>query len=707
MSLILYQTSLKPEHNARYENLESYLDTCSYATFPEFQYIKPLLTTDIKLPMDGYSKNSPYNYVKIVQKGVTYYYFITAHKWISENTLGVTLVLDTINTFWDDLTSKITANTHITRCFKDRYVKRNIAGVNTLVPKVDKYAEDIDSPTLVRNDVAQVGDSHLWYLISKTDSLASDTKLAANPVTNYLLKDESMTSKGTTVLTITPELISADACAYVIPISGEESIITCIIDGTPRTFYFSNSREYDFCYWFYHEGTIQLKIHQTGKYDGTTGIADTYKNVDSIVLLNVRTVYKQSDSWDTYFSNAGVMNAVYTVDSPIVYNSIQGGTKIPSFNTWYNNNKTDSTLIKIVCLPYQPFDLEEYQEGIDYIGTPSGFKLLNPNIVFSYDITDTLMTYSTYADTVIKTDPSARGVNYNLKYETKQYNSQYYQVKYVYDSSSLSYDLETFSTKTVQPTSISMDIQFCYNKELSNSLAFKFTIPSELTYEYDSDFGNWLIVDKTLDVPFFTNEYLNYLRYGKAVDQRNAGWSTLAAAIGGASTTVNSVASLKAIGQGNVSWIGKALGGVGVVSTVISVGSTIAKSRDAINLKMDTYRHQASDVNGSSDISIFTKYGKNKLLRITYGLPNYLHDQILNYFRIYGYTTDRYAIPSTNTRYWSDFIQAEIDLEANNVDTDYVDDFKERYASGLRIYHWHDMYDFNFTYENWEVSLIG
>lgn len=707
MSLTLYETVIKPEHNARYESLETYLETCNKAVINDFQYIKPSLATDIKLPMDGYSKLIPYNYVKIIQKGVTYYYFITAHKWISECTLGVTLIMDTINTFWDDLTPKITANTHITRCFKNRFVKRNIGGVKTLVPIVDKYAEDIDAPNLVRKEVTQVGDGHLWYLVSKTDYLASDSNLASNPVTNYLLKDESMESKGTEILTITPDLISADSDAYVIPISDEQSIISFPVNGTLRSFYIGNDYPYDFCYWYYYEGHIHVKLHLKNQYDATgTGIAETYKDIDSIILTTVRTVYKQSDTWTVYYSNNSVLNPHYTTDKPIVYNSIVGGTEIPSFDTWYKNNKTDGTLIKIVCLPYQPFDLEDYEEGIDYIGTPSGYKLINPNIDFSYDMTDSMMIYTTYADTVIKTDPSARGVNYNLKYETKQYNSSYYQIKYVFDSNSLTYDLETFSTKSTQPTAIMMDIQFNYNKELSNSLAFKFTIPDELTYEYDTDFGNWLIADKTLDVPFFTNEYLNYLRYGKAVDQRNAGWATLASLIGGASTTVNTVSSLKAISHGAVSNIGKSLGAIGMVSTVVSVASTIAKSRDAINLKMETYKHQASDVNGSSDISIFTKYGKNKLLRITYGLPNYLRDQILNYFRIYGYSTDKYAIPSTNTRYWSDFIQAEIDLEANNVDTDYVDDFTERYASGLRIYHWHDTYDINFKYENWEESLI-
>lgn len=702
MSLVLYQTNIKPEQNAFYEDIGQYLETCSFATFPDFQYIKPGLAAYIKVPMQGYSRNTPYNYAKITQKGVTYYYYVTNHRWVAEETLGLTLALDTVNTFWYDLEPTITNNTHITRRFKNRFNKIE-ASTTFLYPKIDRFAEDISNPTLIRKSVTKVGDEHLWYLISKTDYLASNSNLAANPVSTYVLKDEGMVTEGTEVLAITPELISADACAYVIPMSGDSSKITFVGSTYVKQLEIAIGNDYDFCYWYYHNGSITLKLHLKEKFDGETAVADTYAGVTKIVLNNVRTVYKQSDSWNNYDSNNGLMNRNYTIDNPIAYNSIEGGTTIPSFQTWYKNNKTDGTLIKIVCLPYQPFDFKNWEEGIDYIGTPAGFKILNPNIRFN----DTsIVDRAIQLDKIPMSTACKPETAYDLKYESKRYNSAYYSLKYVYDNNYLAYSLEDFGNDFVN---LSIDIKFIYNNEMSNSLAFQFS--DNNGYRYDTDYGEYMICNKTLDVPFYTNEYLNYLRYGKAVDERNAGFSTASSIIGGVSTTASSVGTIMALASSTTMGgpIGWAVGLAGAASTLVSFASTLAKTRDSINQKIDSYAHQASSVNGSSDISVFKEYSGNKLLRIEYQAPDELLTPILEYFRKFGYATDEYGYLDINTRYYSDFIQAELDLEGNyNVDTDYVDDFKSRFKSGLRIYHLHDgTYDFTMQYENWEVDYVN
>lgn len=697
MSLTLYNTKLKPEHNARYESIDDYLATCDSAVFNDFQYIKPALSVYIKVPMSGYSRDTLYNYAKVIDpKGQSYYYFITSHKWVAEETLGLTLTLDTINTFWYDLrryfVNKVT--NHITRRFKNRFEKEQIDGINYIYPKIDRFTEDLNNPVLIRKSVETIGDNHLWYLVSKTDYDSST--VAKNPITTYLLKDEPIEFTNTSY-TIYPSQISAGYTYVFEKISDVRKIRTTGSSGYQQEFSISTDNEYVEGYYFYENGAISLKL----KPESAMGTIYYITGIAKLELLTVDHVIRQPLSFDPY-PGQSLYNSNYTSYTDILYIYAQeGNTTVPSFSDWYKENKTDTTLIKIVCLPYNPFNYElvKYKINVDYVPTGYGIRIINPNVKFA----DTVLTDVEELPTYVEATTCHADQSYNLEYETKRFNSAYYSLKYVYDNNYIVYNLEDFNESK---DSYTFNITFIYNTEMSNSLAFKF---STSDYRYDTDYGEYIIANKTLDVPFFTNEYLNYLRYGKSVDERNMKWSVASALTGGASTTINSIASLKAIGQGSVSWIGKSLAGVGVVSTVLSVASTLSKAKDAINLKIDTYTHQASSVNGSSDVSVFTEYSGNKLLKIKYEAPDELLTPILDYFRLYGYATDEYGKLTSaviNSRYYHDFVQAEIDVTGCTIDSEYLDDFKERFASGLRIYHWHDGYDLDMNKENWEYDLI-
>lgn len=698
MAITLYRTDLKPEYNGRYESLETYLANCDSAVLSDFQYIKPALQTYIKVPMSGYRKTQPYNYLKVNQEGRIYYYFVSRIHWVAEGTLGMTITMDTVNTFWDDIT--FTANTHITRKYGNRFAKQSVGGLPMLIPIIDKYAEDINNPPLVRSSITRIGNEALWYVVQKTDYLSSDS-LASNPVSTYILCDEKYPIPEMDPTVIYPENISSNTNAYAFPLSTVKTEIKVITQNDVTQIYtISRDSDVDYGYYWYENGQIRMKLHST------TSTSNRNLYLKSITLTNVGSVFLQpydfvkESSSDIYYVNSNI-----SLGTEIAYNSYVGGDAILPFNEWYENNKTDGTIVKISCLPYQPVDFDSLQNGVDYIGTANGIKLINPNIEYRYTFTDRMATLTTYGYTVV--DPTK---SYNLKYETKKYNSNYYQIHYAFDNNILSYNLDSFSIVNKYFSSIDMNIDFIYNKEMSNSLGFKFTIPSTLKYDYTTDFGDYIICNKSLDVPYYTNEYLNYLRYGKAVDERNAGFSAASTLLGGLSTGIGATASTFAAGTmaklaaaGPLGWASAA---VGAASTAVGFVSSLVKNRDSINQKIDSYTHQASSVNGTSDLSIFKTYGKNKLLRFEYNMPAYLNDSILNYFRLYGYSTDKYQIPDFTTRYWSNYVVMEPDFEANYVDSDYMDDIKARCQAGLRVYHWHDKYDLNNTLENWETSLI-
>lgn len=691
--LYLYEdTQLKPEQNARYENLDKFLGTgIVSAAFPDFQFIKPALETYIKIEVQDWMKRKAWDYCKVVNEdGGVYYYFITRHKWVSQSCIGLTLAMDTINTFWDDV--HLTEKTHITRRFKDRFK----ANGDYLYPIIDRFAEDISNPPMHRTSVKRVGDNHLWYLIQRTDYGANE--VSENPVSTYLLRDTALTVEGTSTL-IDSSSIAHDKTFLLENSSTERKIQLNTASGNSINYSISMTSDYTFAYFYYSKKHSCINIKLMRKSDKTVLWVN---DIVSINLKQVDHVFRQRQGFDPLDNYPSEMNQDFDYDEIIYYHSFDQVTGLPSFDEWYQTNKTDPNLVKITCLPYSPIDISSLTLGKDYAATNYGLRIINPNLDYKFEV----VTDTVYLDTPFKSNVALKH-DYDLNLETKRWNSNYHTLKYVYDNNQIVFNLEDYDNSNGL-NKVSNTITFHYNKEMSNSLAFEFNSPNG--YKYSSDYGQWIITNKSLDVPYFTNEYLNYLRYGKAVDEKNMGFSiagTLLSGIGtGLSSTVgvlagSSVASLAIPG------LGIATGSLALASTIVSVASSVTKARDAINAKIDAYTHQASRVNGSSDLSIFKAYGDNKLLRAEYNPDEEFLTPILNYFRLYGYATDEYGVPQLNTRYYSDFAVFEPDFASTSIDTDYLDDIKARCQAGLRVFHYHDGYDILMRYENWETGLIS
>lgn len=147
--IYIYNVNVDPSKNVVIENLETWLGNLTPVySDTDFQFIKPQLETTIKLYIKtdydlALVKNG--NFIKVVEKPnsnsaeVTYYYFITAAKWIADYTVEFTIALDTLNTWWDDITTNINNRTHITRQHKDRFEYReqttktiDVAGTSSL-----------------------------------------------------------------------------------------------------------------------------------------------------------------------------------------------------------------------------------------------------------------------------------------------------------------------------------------------------------------------------------------------------------------------------------------------------------------------------------------------------------------------------------------------------------------------------------------------
>ena len=126
--------------NANVSNFVAYLNTCWKETIDYFQYQKSLgmnLTIKLNKSQDYINliddaDDYPYNYVSIKNYGDdrTFYYFITDFIiWRSKNTIELTLALDTIATYWDQL--KFDDRTLVHREHTDRFIVPDTISIGT------------------------------------------------------------------------------------------------------------------------------------------------------------------------------------------------------------------------------------------------------------------------------------------------------------------------------------------------------------------------------------------------------------------------------------------------------------------------------------------------------------------------------------------------------------------------------------------------
>lgn len=711
MNVTLYQTSLRPSHNAVYESLDKYLATLKPTiSYADFTFIKPALQTSIKIDLTGkqFGAKEVGNYLVASDGSGTWYYFVLGCQWKAKNTLMLNLGLDTLNTYWDDLKDNFSAQTHISRRYKDRFIK----SADSLVAKVDAMAESISAPPQVRVKSKSFDPSgnfyNGWYLVYKT-MYADTSSLASNPVTVLAVPSVSTSINTTNVGTITLDDRSFTEDSWIL--LGPNSTAKC---GSTS---YSTSDEYDVLVGR-PSGAEYLVLMRIYKPDASASTPSGYVwgvKGDTVDLVSCNHYYKQTSSLPaivTYYDgSARVLSlteyyskvlANTSLDTPITIRAGETYSSIPSFADWYETGCTDPTVVKILQLPYPPFTFIKDSTGA--LNLPSGWEFTINGLV----LTDKSRSLSCDLGQVERYLPSGTdfvkdSVNvsnaFDLKYETKLYNSAFITSKLVYDTAVWVDRPENADSDYARDAQLS--VTFTLSSSMDGTLLFTMSNKTNQA----SDFGESLVSTRTLEVPYFTNEYLNYLRYGKAVDERNRGLS-VASTIASAAGTAASLAGAAAMGLGTGPGAVVSLA-IGAVTAIIGTTSSIMKANDTINAKIDQYTHQSSQAKATSDVSIFSVYGKNRLLNIVYEPIPQLKEAIGNYFRLYGYADDSTGVPETETRYWSDYFVLEPQFKDDLVWNEFKEDIVARMKLGFRIHHWHDDYDFDNEKENWELSLVN
>ena len=706
MNLTFYNTGFRPEYNGVYEDIETYLNTLTPTYSTEYKWIEPALNVVIKIDASShqFDNRNIGNFVRATDGTNIWYYFVMNCQWRGKETLLLELGLDSLNTFWKDL--KFSKESHITRRYKDRFTN-NRRGQG--LPVVDAYPEDIHTPPQIRKTKEVIGDTEKWYLIYKTDYVQT-SELSENPVSCYTCAETKQTllthNVGTvswTAASMTDRLwyaLYGRACdGFQIKIGNQTITINTANETTEQNYlYFykeSNTVVKLISVSFFNQGTVQIRPFSGPK----------------IEFINAQFVYSQSSDRPADPIDAAEAGKILVGLDDSTKVLIMAGAALADllpFSEWYKLNKTDARLVRIVELPYAPFQKKVDANGklnIPEGWTPEGalLKLTDPNIEFK----NIIGSKRIQIPKLDINDFTPQHAPLGPAYEPKLYNSAFSSFKFVYDSNVYAFSPEENPSPWVSPYDAT--ITFHYSTTLDNTLAFEFAT----NLNQNQDYGEFLISNRSNSLPYYTNEYLNYLRYGKAIDEKQAGFnvaSTTASAAGTIATTAASVAAGAGLAAAKGSSLG--IGGaiIGAVAGAVVAGVSIARSAktswDAMNNKIDQYTHQASNNRGTSDVSIFDVYGKNKLLYMTYEPREEFKNSLYDYFRYYGYACDEYGdIKQMYSRVYSDYFVVSPVFQDALLWNPFKEDIEDRLKIGIRVYHYKNGYDFQLTYENWEKEI--
>lgn len=692
--IVLYKTNITPERNCKVDDLESYLIMCEQEIISDFQYKVIRLDDTIKLNMSQTNTpNFPYNYLAVKRDSETkiYYYFILNSNWKSENTVELQISLDTINTFWNELSW--TAKTNITRQHKDRFAQKTIpaSGNVTLLRDIDKFDEGI-SPIKYRLTKDKITtDLDLdFYLIYRTNPDAEQTleclccasdrlQLGANaPTTNGIQYTD-------------------------IPVG--QSIIILGEENSPFTIegqLIAKNSQHPGVY--IQRNTSSMSIYEINK-EGTPTGQVIKENITTTTLTSYVKYNLMSKQYVPIVLH--LADAKYAVKHDTVASYTINSTYVSDFSVI---DRTDTKLVKIIKMPYAPFELRK--NSSNQLVAIDGFYEQD-HLLHLYDLDQEFLTTVDFqavnelAVTLPVTQINAN-TDHMPKLESKLFNSNYYTLKYIYDSFEKEFLLEHSYPIVGASGAPSVTILFKQSNNISSNSLFDIQLQG---YDEPTTYGEYLNVNRQNEVALFTNDYLNYIRSGFNYDKKvkvtqntanwiGAGVSLVGAAASFATSYVSGPAGIAA---------GVALT-TSAVATLTSAITTTVNNEISMAQKLAELKRQSSSVSNTEDINLLSYYNGNRLLVERDMISDEVQKSIYALFRLTGYACNDYGIPNFNTRLHYNFVQCRAAFDESNwrYGQDFLNDIRSRFETGITVYHnVNGTYDWLQEKENFETWMIG
>lgn len=697
------------ERNCRVDNIEDYLDSLDNNNKKSYPLVQTFntkldLVTEVVLTLNEYSSETTgWNYMKVYISPNNYYYFITDVKRRGNGQARFYLKLDTVNTIWWAL--KLQPTTHVMREHKDRFIKRNdydeeIGG--KLYRIVDREPESI-TPELFRSSAeTTIYDSDAnfdWFLVYKTEQELGESD--NNPLHCYLCASQDL-ELGMNVLTKTIDAEDFPEEYYLYFRNNAYNYGTIVVGGN------TINVTSDYYYVIQNDGvSIQVTIFlANGNYSSSaSGPSITFTGVFERIYKSNSVIFDTSKIDTTAFGVIVEMNDQYFV-------GVGNNATIKSIDSI---DRTDSKIMKIIALPYCPVNYTYDEDEDKYTFNMSNWEysygmqmlmLKDLSIDFIHQIyTKANSDMYAYAIPI----PASKVYLKSVDYESKLYNSSFYQVKYFYDTFNkvLPYEDYDHDLDNDVYTTISLKV----TNQIQSRFIFNFNV-DDYSYKSLGDYPQYMIVQRNNEITLYNNDYLNYMRSGYNYDVKSKDRSLL---FGGAALGIGiggTLAASTGIGVGVA---------VGILASSLSFVNNAISQDAQIKQKMNQLQQQSGTVSVNDDFNLLKYYSGNRLKYIEYSVSDITKNALHNYFHLCGYSTNYYGVPNLNTRYWFNFVQMTpvFKVEDSNgiqEEIKFTEEFRkdiiQRCEAGLTIFHMNKVgttnrWDFEQKYENWEEWIVN
>lgn len=376
-------------------------------------------------------------------------------------------------------------------------------------------------------------------------------------------------------------------------------------------------------------------------------------------------------------------------------------------------DRTSSKMIKIIKLPYCPINLTKsggvYQfdsSKFEYKATDEitaiAFKDLNMSLLKDVETTN-LNPYYELED--IDFTGVVVGQDYQEKFESKLFHSDYYQPKLVYDSFSYTCRLEYADLYWDIPRLLKF--KFKVTTTINSKFLFQFN-DTPLTYAVE-DFEKTLPVARNNELALYNNQYINYLKNAFNYDVKSKNRQEFTSVVGTGLQLVGAIASFAS--SGVTGGMGIATG-IGLLTSTtmnaVNTANTIAQSEQNIQAKITQTKAQSTNVSGSDDVDLMSYYSGNRLRKMLYTLSPKMKKAMLDVFHYNGYISGEMKVPNLTGRLWFNFVRCDIVFsEVVNIPDECLEDLKSLFKDGVTILHKYFVsWDFNREKENWENFIV-
>lgn len=730
---LYYGTLLKKARNFLLDvngnkGIETYLSSISQkVTINNFQYVKQALNITIKLDMSQTGLNmgtgsQDLNYVKI-QNGSENpcYYFVSSKAWRSQYTIELVLEMDTLNTYEFNSDYNLSDKTLVKREHKNRFTEESRYLEFYYVNKIiDLKSEEISAPLfrdenddkILNDGFGEIGLN--WSLYYKNADNQEES-----PIDCYLVPENSITINYQSSL---GEITTSDIQnGYNIMFFVDYNSPNITIDVDGSTYTPSKALPPIFV-----ETYIAIAIKNNN------GVLEVYecKYVNgrdaevSLVASNPNYIKIQNAP-----SSVRCLTIQYLPPSDLVfgahlyeYGEADTTLNFGSLTTGVLNgvvsiNKTLAENVKIINLPFSPTEvsLNNAIYTLDacwkYDVTNRRAKLQDFNKRFTNDIiTNVDDLYSLIWTRTNAWSGKRDGLAKRFIQDPKLLHSDFYRPKFVYDSFTKAFPLEQLN---IDPSIVNPRGRrtFQFKFVMSRNIVSKFLFQFDYVWKNSTeDYPNVVAVSRNNEEVLYNSQYLDYIRTGYNYDLKAKERQEVGSIYGMGLNAIGLVTStiVGAVTGNPIAFGGAIASGFGLASQLVSYAKTTAQAEENIQRKLAETQRQSVSVMNADDYDLLYAYTLNKPKMCYYSVSSQMKNILDDLFYYCGYICNEQKVPNVYSRYWFNFVQAQLEVYAtNNLTGEILDDIKEKFNDGVTFLHYHhNKFDFAQEMENFEIYLI-